>query len=432
MTARAWLWLLRRDVMSQKPRLAILIACITMTATIVGLTFSAVTYLRSEIRPRLRELFPERRVVVRPSSADLFFLRMQGPRITDREVEQFRALDGVAALHPQMTAMFPSSATFEMKSLDVGFTTDIIMYGVDRDLISNDFGIKVDFPTKAGSAEPLPVLISEYFLDGYNLGLAESSGMPKLSRSAIIGVQFELILGESTVGLGEVKAAPMTIPARVVGLTKDPMLIGVVMPEETLREFNRRYVPDRDVTFAALHIDLESPENAEEVRKKASELKLTFEAKKEVLERYLKIVGTLEMCLLGGLAFVLVLAAVGVFTTMAASIRERRPAWGLHRATGLGRAGILVLASGHALAAALPSAVLASALCVLVSRILSRTLGVYTESISILPGNPFQFGAAGVASIILFSLLFALVPAWTFALPICRMRPVVLLSERSL
>ena len=431
MTPGAWLWLLRRDVLSQKMRLAILIVCIALSAVLFGLTFSAVVYLREEIRPRLRDLFPERRVVLRPSSTDVFMFKMEGPKISEKALEEIRALDGVAAVHAQMPASFPVSASFEMDRLNVGFTTDIIMFGVDRALIEKDLAPTAEFPRKR-EGDPLPALITEYFLDAYNLGLAESASMPKLSRGAIVGVAFDVILGESQTGLGKSKVAKKTVPARIVGLTNNPLLFGVIIPIEDMREYNKRYQPGKELTFAALHVDLKSPEDAAAVEKKAGELKLRFEAQKEVLERYLKIVGTIELFLVAAFVIVLALASVGVFTTFAACIRERRPAWGLHRATGLGRRGVLLLATGHAIAAALPAAAIAIGACVLVSTLLTRFLGVYTAQLSILPGNPFHFGVAGGAAVLVFAVLFSLVPAWLFALPICRARPVVLLSERSL
>ncbi|HMX61969.1 MAG TPA: hypothetical protein PKD58_02775, partial [Candidatus Sumerlaeota bacterium] len=158
MRISGWLWLLRKDLFSQRARLAILILCITLSGFLFGLTFSAVAYLRTEIRPRLRELFPERRVVVRPASSDIMMFKVDGPKISDKAYEEFKKLDGVAAVYAQMPAGFPVSADFEMNSLNVGFTTDIIMFGVDRELVAKDVAPGIDFPAKKAS-DPVPALI---------------------------------------------------------------------------------------------------------------------------------------------------------------------------------------------------------------------------------------------------------------------------------
>lgn len=431
MRISGWLWLLRKDLFSQRARLAILILCITLSGFLFGLTFSAVAYLRTEIRPRLRELFPERRVVVRPASSDIMMFKVDGPKISDKAYEEFKKLDGVAAVYAQMPAGFPVSADFEMNSLNVGFTTDIIMFGVDRELVAKDVAPGIDFPAKKAS-DPVPALITEYFLDAYNLGLAESANMPKLSKTALLGVGFDLILGESQTGLGSTSVPSQTKRARVAGLTANPLLFGVIIPIENMREYNKTYRAGKEPTYAALHIDLASPEDADAVKAKATELKLRFEAQKEVLDRYLRIVGTIEQCLLGAFVLVFALAAVGVFTTFAAALQERRPAWGLHRATGLSRFGVMLLACGHAVAAAIPSALLATAGCVAVSLLLTNFFSRYTEQLSILPGNPFHFGWETALAILVFSLIFSLLPALILTTPICRARPVKLLSERSL
>jgi len=430
-TPGAWLWLVRRDVLSQRARLGILIACITLSASLFGLAFAAIMFLHAEIRPRLRAMFPESRVIVRPSSSDIFLFKLEGPKIGEPEFQALRAMPEIAKIYRQMPAAFPVSAEFSMESLGGGFVTDIIMFGVDRDLVAKNIVIPGEFPPSPTDREPVPALISEYFVDAYNLGLAESSGLPKLSRSALLGVEFDILLGESTIGLAPTAAKPRTVRARIVGITPNPLLFGVMIPVETMAEFNRAFSAKAEGHYSVLHLDLASPEGAEAVRLKAESLKLRFEAQKDVLDRYLRIVTTLEGILWVGLATVLSLAAVGVFTTTAAAIRERRAAWGLHRATGLSRGGVLVLAAGHALAAAIPSMIAATLIVLGASRALSGSLASFAE-LSILPANPFAFSPWVALAICAFSLLFAAIPSLIFTLPIARARPVALLAERSL
>lgn len=432
MTPRGWVWLLAREVSAQRARLLILALCVALTGLVFGLAFSAVLYLRGEIRPRLRELFPERRVVVTPASSDVFFLKLEGPRITPGAVDQFRAMPEVARAYPQLSASFPVSADFEMQSLGVGFVTDIILFGVDFDLLRDTISPEAWAVHERQNDGAVPVLISEYFLDAYNLGLAESSGMPKLSRSSVLGVEFDLLMGESTIGMGAVSAAPKARRARVVGMTPDPLLFGVTMPIEPLREANQRYTPRKQEAYAALHIDLASPEGQEAVREKAGELKLGFSAQADILERYLRVVGSIEGLLLAGLLMVVALGGVGVFATTAAALRDFRPRWGLYRAAGLGPGGVLVLAQGYVLAAAVPGAVLAGLGCAAVARGLSMTVGETISNLSIFPGDPFALGWEAYSAVLIFSLFFAGIPAGIFSFISLRKKPVELLSERSL
>lgn len=428
----SWLWLLRRDVLSQKPRLFLLILCITVTATLFGITASAVAYLRGELRPRLRELFPERRVIVRPAANELLMMRFEGPKIDEATVAHFRSLAEVERVHPQMAAAFPVSAAFDMATVGMGFETDIILFGVPQELVEKDLAIPgMAFDASTLKEPRIPALISEYFLDAYNLGFAESAGMPKLSRRAFLGVEFEILLGESTIGLMETNAAPREVGARVSGLTGNPFLFGICIPLEVMQEFNRQYAPESADKYAILHIDMRSPEDLEALRKEAEARQLAFTAQKEVLDKYLKVVSTLEAVLLAYLATVIALAGVGVFTTTAASIRERRAAWGLHRATGMPPIGVATLAMGHALAAAIPSGVAASAIAWGISRAVQNVLARYAE-LTFVPADPIGFSAVTLLLIFGFAILFAGIPAMLFAWPIARTRPVKLLAERSL
>lgn len=434
MSMRAWLWLVTREVRTQRPRLLLLVACIALTGTLFGLSFSAFLFLRGEIRPRLRELFPERRVIVRPASAELLIFKMEGPRITEQDLQDFRAMEEVENAFGQMIASFPISASFQMESIGEGIETDIIIYGVDEGLIANDLVLKSDFPPRPGSRDLMPTLISDYFVDAYNLGLAEGAGMPKLARTAVLGIQYDLILGESVTGLGtaERTAAPQTVRARVSGMTSNPALFGVVVPAETMAAWNRLYAPRKPITYAAVHIDLVTPEDIDAVRAAAERKKLKFEAQREVLGRYLKVVTGIEALLASALVIVVALAAVGVFTTTAAVMRDRRPAWGLHRATGMGPWGVRILATGLGLAAALPAGLIACAAVAGTSVGLSELFGERLGELSFLPADPFHPSPVAYIAIMAFSLIFALVPALLFSRSTARQRPVELLAERSL
>ncbi len=431
MKLRSWLWLIGRDVLSQKPRLVILIFCISLSATIFGLAMSAILYLRTEIRPRLRELFPERRVIVQPASGELLFFKFEGQKIPGSFVDELRAREDVETVFPQMPAYFPVSASFNMESVGMGFTTDVILFGIDSGMVQKDVSKPFTFDAPKTNSDFIPVIVSDYFLDAYNLGFAESAGMPKLSRTAFLGVEFEMMLGESTLGLGESRAAPVTRKARVVGMTSDPLLFGITIPLETMRDFNKRFVPKNENVYTVLHVDLRSPEDTEAVQAFVEGKKYNFRAQKEVLDRFLKVVGTVEGILAGGFLIVLALATVGVFSTAATAMRERRPAWGLHRATGLGPGGVLMLACGHGLAAAIPSMAIAAGLTWGISQGLAGLIAEYSD-LSFLAGNPFDVSIYTYISIASFSLAFSLVPMILFTLPICRKRPVALLAERSL
>ncbi len=433
MKLRSLLWLLRRDVFSQKTRLGLLILCIGLSSFLFGITAAAVSYTQRELRPQLRALFPESRVVLRPARADVLFLRLEAPRIREEMAEQVRALDGVERVLPQLAAAFPVSAILDRPNLDIYFETDVILFGVDEPLVEEGLGADQRFLPRESPDDPLPVVVSEYFLDAYNLGFAETAGLPRLSRHAVVGMEFQLILGESTIGLGEAGARPRTVRSRIVGLVSDPLLIGAIVPREELAEFNREFAaPGSQAGYAALHVDIESPEDFGRVEEFARANRMSARAQRDVLEGYLRIVRGVEMGLLGAFGIVALLASVGLFTTTAAVIRDRRPAWGLHRATGLSGFWVLLLGSGHALSAAIPSAIIACGGIYGASRGLGALVGETIADIAFIPGNPLALSWEVFAATAGFALLFALVPAVLFSFPIAAGKVQKLLGERSL
>ncbi len=387
-------------------------------------------FLREEVRPRLREMFPERRVILRPTTSTMMFFQMEGPKISQDVTDQIAAMPEVAMVHRQLSANFPVSANFDIETFNVGFSTDVILLGVDKMLVEDSIGSQFVWPPHDGN--PIPVIVSEYFVDAYNLGFAESANLPKLSPNAVKGVSFDLLFGESTLDLAASSVEPEMRSARIAGLTDNPTLFGLTIPIETLIEYNKKYQPHKPVAYSTLHVDLASPEGAEAVEAKATELKIGFEAQREKLARYLQIVLTLEAILASALSVVLALAGIGIFTTTAASVRERRPAWGLHRATGLGRFGVFVLATGHALTAAIPAGIAACLLSLGVSVALTNTFGSWLEQLTIISANPFALGLEVYAAIMISAAVLALIPAWLFALPIMAAQPISLLSEKSL
>ncbi len=430
MKPQSWVWLIIRDVFSQKMRLTILITCLALSSIFFGLTFMSVYFLRTEMRPMLRELFPENRAIIKGGSTDIFFLKLEGPKINDSTVADFKALPDVENVYAQMPALFPASASFQMETLGLGFDTDVILFGIDKKMVEDDLVPGRDFPGIDPLGEPVPALVSEYFLDAYNLGLAEGTELPKLSRSAFLGVEFDILAGESVTGLSAGGKDTGTFRSRVIGLTSDPNLFGVIIPIETMREFNRKFssVPPR---YAMLHIDVESPEGLPAVEELAKERRLEFIAQKETLERYLRILTTVEYLLISALFMVLLLGATGVFTTVAGSIRERRPVWGLHRATGMTRLQVLILSLTNICVAIVPSFIL----CLIVCQAASITMQRFIDSLSefsLIPGNPLELNLVSIAAIIGFLFFFAIVPTLFFTIPILRKHPTVLLSERSL
>ena len=431
MTPRSWLYLIRREIAAQPGRAVLLVFCAALSCAIGGLALAALFYLRSEVRPQIESLFPEQRLVVRRPDVDVSILKFQFGKITGSIVAQIDAIPEVQAVYPQMAAQFPIMAEITIGRLDASYASDVVIHGVPAGLIQGELPPGTDFSWDSASGKPVPVAVSAYFLDLYNLGLAEGVGLPKLSPAAAIGREFTLMLGESSLGFSKGQSSKFQ-KARIVGLTKNPLLVGLVAPIGAVSDWNTHFNPGSVPEYAILHVDVRKPEEALAAREKLTAMGLKVDWAAEDLRRFQRMISTAELVLLAISVVILALTSVGIFSTVAMSTRERRAAWGLHRATGLGPWALLslVLAEGAVLAVA--SAVLGGALAWGVAAALQRAAGEHLANLSFIPGDPFVLGPETYGAILVLALALILLPAFLFAWPACRAEPMRLLERRSL
>ncbi len=429
MTLRAYAWLVWRELLAHPRRALLLVCCTAVSCGICGLSLHGLAWLRFDLRPHLERLFPEERIVVRPAEMDVAFFRMETKGIDDAAVGAVRAMPEVVRVLPQMTASFPVLAEISIGRLDLEFTTDVVIFGVPREMIAADLDNGAAFET-AFPDGVVPVAVSAYFLDMYNLGIAEGSNLPKLGRNAAIGREFDLIPGQSYIG-APAPGGSRRIRARIVGLTTSPNLTGLVIPLEVMREWNAEFGGENATPYGMLHVDVESAEDAPAVLGRIAELGLRASRSDESLERFGGLVTGLEALLAAGVAIVLALTSVGIFSTAAASFHERRPVWGLRRASGLGGATLTMLLLGEALALAFLGGAFGAALATGALLGLEAFFGGWTAELAILPSDPLAMTLAAPAGAILLAVPLLTLPALLFARSVMRREPVDLLAQRS-
>lgn len=411
MRAGAWLWLVRREVAAQPGRAALIVASAGMAIAIATFALGVAVSLQREVEPRISALFPERRVIAKARSTDVAFVRLGTGRIPAAQVDAARAMPEAERVMAQRGATFPVSARFAIPGTDSMFATDVILHGVPKELIEADLLVPaMPFDLPASTRQPVPVLLSAFFLDLYNLGLADSMGMPKLSPFAAIGREFELALGESSVGLAESKATPRTVTCRIVGLTPHPSLIGLVAPEEALLAWNAEFGPAAAARDAsALHIDARTAGDVPAVVAQLGAMGLDAKAQGDVAERHRAALASARLGLALGALVTLLLAAVGVGATSMAAFRERQPVLALHRATGLGARGALGLVAGQSAALAAMAALVGGAGAFALSAAAEQVRERYAGDLALVTAEITAFGADEAA--IAMALALAMVAA---------------------
>lgn len=191
------------------------------------------------LRPVLEKLFPERRLIVRPPALNLSLVRFQTRNITDPDLEVFRSIPGVSRVDPQMPIAFPIHAEGHLAPMQDDIVTEIVIHGVPRELVADAVPADEPFDWTFDASRPCPAVISSYFLDLYNLGIAESNRLPKLNENALVGKTFTLVLGQSVIVPGMGAGKTRRVSCAVAGFTRDPNLAGVAIPLSAARAFNQ-------------------------------------------------------------------------------------------------------------------------------------------------------------------------------------------------
>ena len=338
------LFFLRRNLRRRPGRTLTAVLAIAIGIGIFHLVTALAFALRSQVLEKIEAIFPEHTLLVRAPSIELGPLAFSPgalvPRITPQAIAMIRDVPGVLAVYPMLPLQVPALATGNL--MGYSGSTDVAVYGVPPELIKPEVTGRRGFYYADPAQAPVPVVVSRYFVDLFNLGLAESQGLPKLTDKAVIGRQFELVLGASLLDIeeGASTASQRRVRAEVVGLTRNPNLLAIAIPLEYVREFNRWYHgPDVKEQYVQAQVALASTEAYDVVAKEIEGLGLEVEGRRETAQRLrLAVNGAVFVLMLFGLA-VLAMALVNIINTFSLIMLERRGELGLLRAVGATRSG---------------------------------------------------------------------------------------------
>lgn len=230
--------------------------------------------LERSIRQYIQKVYPENRVILEPKALSVIWLQVEAARITPDTVESIEEMDGVKRVSPEATIRFPISA--EANLLGNLYRSDITITGVEDWLLGGSAPEAFSYDIESGGE--VPAVLASYFLDLYNMALAESNNLPKLSPGAAIGRHFRIYLGESSLRPGKrygPDGSSTYVDCRIRGLTRNADLLGLIIPLKAVEDFNRWYgIEERE--YRRLHVELETVEALEALEAKAATLNLTL------------------------------------------------------------------------------------------------------------------------------------------------------------
>lgn len=422
-------YLTRKNLSQNFGRTALACAGVAIGMAIVMAAISLTLGIRVHVVERLAKAMPERVISVQRTAVELGPMRMPTDPITDEDVLTLKQLPQVEQVWPQIPITFPIRG--EGRLIGVELTTDVVINGIEPALVQSDVAPGKTFKYKSDSAEPIPVMVSRYLLDMYNLGYAKANALPELSESWVIGRHFNIVLGRSTIPLLGNLLQSRTVRAEVVGLTSNPALLGVVMPAQYVREFNAEFSPQKEPQYSALHIQLAPDADLDAFEERLKAMNLVPDAQRELIRRAQFFLKIILLVLLVFSALVLFVAFSNVVNTFSLILLQRRFEIGLLRAVGATRRGVMSLFLSEAGAVGAVGGCLGAALAFALAYGVNALCRRYLPPLSILPADQsfmiFGWGLAGAG--IAFACVLSMLATYPMVLRAARIQPARLLRN---
>jgi hypothetical protein len=363
------------------------------------------------------------------------------PGIAEQTAKQLSQLPSVRKVFPKLRFAFPCSARggAELFGQDLG-TSEMIGDGVEPALVQGDVKAPWKFedpfeapgPSCMGDSdctqpaycernteapagkcvEPVPALVSQYLVEIFNRGIAPAHGLPPVGESILSrtqGLTFSIRLGESILGRGR-HGTPRTVRARIVGVSPRAIDLGITLPLNTVRRWNREFAGEGAASsYSSLLVESGSASGTARVIAASARLGLVPH---DTRARDISVLVDGVMALLTLVALViLVVSASNIAYTFRSLLQERRGEIGLYRAVGATRLDVLL----WLMTLAAVVGVIGGVSGVVLGRV--AALAADTVAASRLPDFPFKpdsffaFPAWLVLGSVLFGALFSVIGA---------------------
>ena len=186
---------------------------------------------------------------VKPPSYTIGSIDLAGSILPERSMDSdavaaIESLEDVARVLPEIWSRFPVS--FRGSIGGQRLYSDGALLGVSAEAVANDY--PGEWTWKEG--QTIPVLAPRTLLMAYNGGFAPANGLPKLKESAVRGLKFRIIAGQSShrrESAGKVKAQ-----AEIVGVTSYGGALAGIVPIEAIQHFENALEIDEAGTLSSV------------------------------------------------------------------------------------------------------------------------------------------------------------------------------------
>ncbi len=404
----------------------------------------------------LGRIFPLDRVEVIPpetSVGSVLSVLGAGPAGVDpAQVEALRRVPGVRRVLPRMRFAFPTSGRGgrAIFGRDVG-AGEIPADGVDPSLVAADLEDPRAFRDNDGESSrracnastpcdrgefcvypqipganvppqmgqctlPVPVVVSPYLVEMFDGVIAPSHHLPRIGALLLRraeGLILEWDLGRAGLG-GARQGTPRRVYAKLVGISRHAMDLGITVPLDVARRWNREYAGEAAARqFSSVVVYLRDPSELTQVggavRAQGLEIRTSGAEQMGLLVTAITVILTLASVI------TVLVAALNIAHVFLTLIAERRGEIGLMRALGARQRDVRALILGQAVALGVIASTAGIALARIAAAIANHLAATRLPPFPFKPDVWFVFSPSLVGGVFAFGVgacvLSSLVPA---------------------
>jgi len=277
----------------------------------------------------------------------------------------------------------------------------------------------------------VPVVLSPVLIELFNNAAATSLGMQKIDGlGAMLGVRFQLHLGDSYFAADLPKERQATKRAEIAGFSQKAMDFGITLPIAYVEALNARYKGRSAAeTYDTFILETEGNEDVSELIAAVDGFGMTLARRSEDARKAGDLLFILTVVFSFISMVILFVAGVNIMHTFLTLVTERRHEIGIMRAVGATRGDIRWLFLTEALMLGLFGGVVGNLVSFGATRLVNWLAEKYLAGIPFKPDEFFAYDWRVVVGGIAFACVFCLLGAFLPARRAARLDPAVVLSS---
>lgn len=287
----------------------------------------------------------------------------------------------------------------------------------------------------------VPVIVSPALIEIFNGSFAESHDLPRIPRQGVdyfiklrgyAAMRFTIGLGETYVAGSNTRitAEPREMEGYLVGSTNKAMPIGMTIPIEYVKRWNKEYQGDKEAhTYSSIIVEVKGKDRIASFTawlRNVEKLELE-DSQGERFAMAIFIVTTLFVLI----SFTIVLiSAINIAHTFFMQVSERRRELGLLRALGASQADVRLLIIGESAIIGLVGGTIGVVLARLGGYVIDFASANWFPDFPFKPATYFDFHWMILAGGLLFAVLFAVIGGFLPARRAARLEPAQALAAQ--